>query len=99
INKNGRTLDELGEAAQQAGFFHERPTVAELLDHLDNDMRGMNPVVRIQDQEGLMALRDHAQTMQELERVGIAGAKTADEARQIMSSQLGPRPRAAGQQL
>lgn len=91
-NKSGRPLDDLGEAAQQAGFFHERPTVAELLDHLDNDLNRGAPVVRLQDQEALMALREHADVRTELERVGIAGAKSADEARKIMSSQLGPRP-------
>jgi hypothetical protein len=91
-NKSGRPLDDLGEAAQQAGFFHERPTVSELLDHLDNDLNRGAPVVRVADQDALIALREHGQARQELERVGIAGAKSADEARRMMESQLGPRP-------
>ncbi len=90
--KTGRTLDDIGQAAHEAGFFTERPTIPQLLDALDNDIRGLTPHVRAHEQDGLLALREHAQTMQELERVGIAGAKTAEEARQIMASQLGPRP-------
>jgi len=92
ISKKGRTLDDIGEAAYQEGFFKERPTVAEVLDALDNDVRGINPKVRAQDEEGLMALREH-------QRAGVAGAKDADEVRKIMNSQLGPRPPKVRQQM
>lgn len=38
-NKTGRSLDDMGEIAWEAGYFRERPTVAELIDALDEDVR------------------------------------------------------------
>lgn len=40
VNKNGVDLDTMGEALWEAGYFTERPTVAELLDLIDSELRG-----------------------------------------------------------
>ena len=40
VNKNGVELDRMGEALFEAGYFSERPTVAELLDYIDDELRG-----------------------------------------------------------
>lgn len=39
-NRTGRTFDEAGEAAFEAGFFRRRPTEAELLAALEGDFKG-----------------------------------------------------------
>ena len=40
INKNGISLDEAGEKLWNAGYFMERPTPAEVLDAIDDELRG-----------------------------------------------------------
>jgi endonuclease YncB( thermonuclease family) len=40
INPEGMTLDEAGQALQQAGYFHERPTVGDLIDVLHGEQNG-----------------------------------------------------------
>lgn len=40
VNKNGLDLDTIGEIAWEEGYFSERPTVAELLEAIDNELRG-----------------------------------------------------------
>lgn len=39
VNKNGLSLDYAGEAAWEAGYFIERPTISELLDAIDEELR------------------------------------------------------------
>jgi len=38
--KASRTIDDMALLATEAGYFRERPTVAEFLDALDNDVKG-----------------------------------------------------------
>lgn len=39
-HKKSKTIDDMALAATEAGYFRERPTVAEFLDALDNDVKG-----------------------------------------------------------
>lgn len=41
VNKNGVDLDTMGEALWEAGYFTERPTVSEVLDYIDDELRGV----------------------------------------------------------
>jgi hypothetical protein len=41
VNKNGIELDTMGEALWEAGYFAERPTVSEVLDYIDDELRGV----------------------------------------------------------
>lgn len=41
VNKNGIDLDTMGEALWEAGYFAERPTVSEVLDYIDDELRGV----------------------------------------------------------
>lgn len=40
VNKNGMSLDSMGEALWEAGYFQERPTKSELLEVIDDELRG-----------------------------------------------------------
>jgi hypothetical protein len=85
-NRTGRNLDDVAEAAQQAGFFHERPTISELLDKIDDDLRGL-PVVRLADEDALIAIREHQSMLGDLGRLGVADAQSADDVRAILSAE------------
>lgn len=50
VSENGRNLDDMGEAAFEAGFFNERPTTAEFLDALRDTHDGVNRRFRPEDQ-------------------------------------------------
>lgn len=40
VNKNGVDVDRMGESLWQAGYFIERPTTSEVLDYIDDELRG-----------------------------------------------------------
>jgi hypothetical protein len=86
-NRRGLELDEIGELAHQAGFFQQRPSPNELLAALDDDLRG-NPMVRLSDQDALMALRENQAIVTDLDRLGVAGARSADEVRSILRAEV-----------
>jgi hypothetical protein len=81
-----RSLDEIGLAAFEAGYFRERPTVDELLEAFDNDYKG-SPVFRDEDVQAL-ADRDTALALkEEAERYGIdyKGRSDADFQRMLIN--------------
>ena len=40
VNKNGTSLDSMGEALWEAGYFQNRPTTSEVLELIDDELRG-----------------------------------------------------------
>ncbi len=49
LRKEGRSLDEAGEAAFEAEFFRERPTISELLEALDEEINRGRDLLRDSD--------------------------------------------------
>ena len=41
VNKKGSDIDTMGESLWQAGYFMERPTPAEVLEYIDDELRGV----------------------------------------------------------
>lgn len=72
--KNGKTVDEMGEAAFEEGFFLERPTTAEFLEAFDADFKGdkvysdfdLGDAIRLDSLDNLLSLLNS-----ELNQVGI----------------------------
>lgn len=75
ISKNGRTLDEAGEIAAEAGFFSERPTVSDLLEAMDEEFNRGRP--RLLDEDAVAQAefdelsRNVEQARQALEDLGL----------------------------
>jgi hypothetical protein len=44
-NSSGMTLDDAGLRAFEIGFFRERPTISELMEAMDGDLRGTRPMI------------------------------------------------------
>lgn len=72
VSSKGMTLDDATRAAWDEGFLDgaERPTIAELLSRLDDDIRG-NPAVRGADVAKLEDAKIAAQMWEELGRFGV----------------------------
>lgn len=90
VNSKGMDIDEAALAAWQAGFFKgERPTAAEFLNALDDDLSGLSKVAR--GSEATMEEIDHrvASDMEsELYNLGI-GMNTSDR---VLRKALGMTP-------
>lgn len=67
-NKSGLDFDEAGELAWQAGYFSERPTIAEFLYALDSDFNDREPVFAAQDLPNIDALNQIDNTVESLIR-------------------------------
>lgn len=82
VSARGQTLDDAALAAQEAGYFPpgERPTINDLLNAIDDDLRG-NPQVRIQDGDWLDDVRVTREMENDLDKLGVMSAKTEDEVR------------------
>ena len=52
VNKSGKSLDSIGEALWEEGYFLERPTVAQVLDYIDDELKGIKhyPVGYVEEQ-------------------------------------------------
>lgn len=86
ISGKGMSLDEAALVAYQEGFFTERPDIATFLDAIDNDVRG-NHVFRETDYDLVEEWRVAQQMEEDLGRLGISGAKSADEVRNYFRSE------------
>lgn len=82
ISKKGLDLDDAAMAAWERGYFRsaDRPTVSDLLDAIDEDLRG-NDVIRIEDEQAADDVRTADAMATELEQLGIGDAGTADDIR------------------
>jgi hypothetical protein len=80
ISGKGSTLDDAALRAYEAGFFPERPSIAEFLDAIDRDARG-DLVVKLQDMAALEDWRVAQDMEVELDRLGIGKARSEDDIR------------------
>jgi len=71
-------LDRIGEAAFEAGYFRERPTVEELLDAFNEDYKGA-PRYRDEDIDALQQREAALALKEEAERYGIDAKGISDE--------------------
>jgi hypothetical protein len=81
MNSKGANLDDVALRAWEQGFIttSERPTINDLLELIDEDLRG-NAVVRSADSEALITDQARQEALETLELAGVAKAKSADEA-------------------
>lgn len=70
-NKSGRSLDDLGEAAQEAGYYLERPSTTDLLDDIQADIRGESKIYRASDEDFFMESSYIAELGNMIERNGM----------------------------
>lgn len=72
VTEKGKSLDEMAEAALEAGYFpekgSERPTIAELLNKISEDLKG-NKQYSDNDHEELQAYNDALARNEEVERL------------------------------
>jgi len=82
ISGKGRNLDDAALAAWEQGFLAtaDRPTVRDLLDAIDNDVRG-DRVVRSTDYDAEENVRVAREMETELDRLGLINAKSEDDIR------------------
>lgn len=78
FKKDGRTLDEIGEAAFEAGYFDERPTVAELVDAIREDKTGTK-IYSAKDIDKVQAMSDAEALVDEAVAAGIPLKGLTDE--------------------
>lgn len=79
-NARGRGVDDMGEAAREAGYFRERPTVEEFLAALDDDLSGLSPNFgRTVDDAGRQMEAAADDLMERMARAGV-GLDDTDEA-------------------
>ncbi len=76
--KASRTIDDMALAAFEAGYFRERPTVAEFLDALDNDVKG-RAVYSIDDIDFETTYRNAEELFNEARDYGIDVYGLSDE--------------------
>jgi hypothetical protein len=86
VNTKGRNLDDAALMAYEAGYFTERPTVAELFDAIDRDLRG-DFVIRLQDFDALDDYRVALEMRNELEQLGLGRARSVEDVRQSLREQ------------
>lgn len=81
VNKNGVDLDDAAMSAWESGFFagSERPTIAEFLDALQEDL-ATGAVVRDADQPALEDLRIAEDIAQEIADYGVTTSRFRSEA-------------------
>lgn len=73
VNERGMTLDEATQAATDAGYFHERPSINEFLDALSDTHRGVNRLFRPDDLgevEAFNAARDQRFAVEQAAEAG-----------------------------
>ncbi len=71
VNRRGKDLDALGEAATEAGFFADRPTPRKILDALDQEFNQGQPTFKRQDQDLALQNDQLDQLAEEIDRRGI----------------------------
>lgn len=76
--KKSRTIDDMALLATEAGYFRERPTVAEFLDALDNDVKGRS-VYSIDDIDFETTYRNAEELFNEARDYGIDIYGLSDE--------------------
>lgn len=105
IRKTGKSLDEAGEAAHEAGFFQERPTIPELLDAVSDDFSGRRRF-RPQDQTALAEFETTRRGAEEVNRAfneldidikKLSNDQIAARVRGIAEAPLPQRPLDAGE--
>lgn len=67
----GKTLDEMTELLQEAGFYTERPTIRQLLDDIDAEKRQGRKKYSQADAEKVAEFESAKERMNELEQLGI----------------------------
>jgi hypothetical protein len=85
--QKGRNLDDAALAAFEAGYFRERPSVAEFLDALNEDVRGSGYFT----DEGRMLLRaieEDQAGVRSLDELGLSTAMKEDEALEAAIEQV-----------
>jgi hypothetical protein len=87
INSKGATLDDATLRAWEAGFLpgKERPSINDLFDAIVEDLHD-NRVVRNVDKDLAQQFAEMTRMEAELERYGVAGAKTPGEVRAILDN-------------
>lgn len=70
-NGGGRYVDEMREAAEEAGFLKEGSTPADFLDALDNDVRGTNRFYSEADMDRAEAWNAYDELLVSLDEFGI----------------------------
>ena len=76
--KKSRTIDDMTLLATEAGYFRERPTIAEFLDALDNDVKGRS-VYSIDDIDFDTTYRNAEELFNEARDYGIDIYGLSDE--------------------
>ncbi len=96
VNQNGVTLDDMALKAWESGFFEdgERPTIADFLNKLQDDLH-TGAEVRLIDQDALDSIKIAGEIAEELNDYGITASKFRSEA--SLREYFGQaRPKAAG---
>lgn len=88
IRKGGMALDDAGLRAFEKGYFPERPTISDLLDAIDDDIRTGGTRFSEVDAEAAETWRIAQEYREELERYGIAGVTSEARARQLITERL-----------
>jgi hypothetical protein len=86
-DKKGRNLDDAALAAFEAGYFRERPTVAEFLEALEEDVRGTGRFT----QEGEMlrqSIEEDQAGVRSLDELGLHTSMTDEEALEAAIEQV-----------
>jgi hypothetical protein len=88
-SKSKMDLDGAGLVAFEKGYFDERPTVRDLLDAIDEDVRsgGTSHFSRA-DADAVENWRVAGEFKEELERYGIAGVTSEKQARKIVTQMM-----------
>lgn len=97
ISKKGQKLDDLALKAGEQGFIPgiERPTINQLLDHIEQDLTGATKVFREADQADGIAFTVAKEAKDELDRLGLLGLRSEDKLRERAQEALDPGARAA----
>jgi hypothetical protein len=87
VNKNGMRLDDAALRAHEEGFIRsaERPTIAEFLDQLQDDLRFGN-VVRSIDEAAAENVAVARQMANDLAEVGVWKLKTPEDVKKALAS-------------
>lgn len=68
LRKNGPLIDDVGEKLTEAGYFQERPTVSQVLDLIDQEMRGKKVFLPSSNQ---VAFDEASTLINQIESAGI----------------------------
>lgn len=79
-NKSGKTIDEAGEALQQAGYFTERPDTSQVLDAIADEWNGGRRTVKQSEINAELRRGELSGQLDEIEQKIFNAGIVADEA-------------------